>query len=154
MAPLEGRLLLIWQPRPARAEGFGSLAPLTHFSGSRQGCPTNTERGRPCLTACAPVTRSCIRLGSGVHSARASGQRRYPSKSTRAAGRYDYQWVKARAEAIRLQPRCSFCSSSDLTGDHIQSLAEGGMNLLEKIRVLCRSCNTRRENTRRKGRHC
>ncbi|MBT2405321.1 HNH endonuclease [Streptomyces sp. ISL-87] len=93
-------------------------------------------------------------LGERCPLCPASGQRRYPSKNTRAAGRYDYQWVKARAEAIRLQPWCSFCRrTTDLTGDHIQPLAEGGTNTPENIRVLCRSCNTRRENARRKGRH-
>ncbi|MEU9236456.1 HNH endonuclease [Streptomyces subrutilus] len=82
------------------------------------------------------------------------GARKHPSKNTRTAGRYDYQWVKARAEAIRLQPWCSFCGcTTDLTGDHIQPLAEGGMNTPENIRVLCRSCNTRRENARRNRRH-
>lgn len=81
-----------------------------------------------------------------------TGARRHPSKNTRTAGRYDYQWRKARAEAIRLQPYCLFCgTSNDLTGDHILPMKEGGSNSLDNIRVLCRSCNTRRENDYRKG---
>jgi 5-methylcytosine-specific restriction endonuclease McrA len=78
--------------------------------------------------------------------------RRHKSKNTRTRGRYDYQWQKVRAEAIRLQPYCLFCGSTqDLTGDHILPLKEGGMNVLDNVRVLCRSCNTRRENDYRKG---
>ncbi|MCB5179492.1 HNH endonuclease [Streptomyces antimicrobicus] len=81
------------------------------------------------------------------------GKRKHPSKNTRTAGRYDYQWQKVRAEAIRLQPYCSFCgTSNDLTGDHILPLKEGGSNTLDNVRVLCRQCNTRRENDYRKGR--
>jgi 5-methylcytosine-specific restriction endonuclease McrA len=78
--------------------------------------------------------------------------RRHKSKNTRTRGRYDYQWQKVRAEAIRLQPYCLFCGSTqDLTGDHILPLKEGGANVLDNVRVLCRSCNTRRENDYRKG---
>ncbi|MGW6552237.1 HNH endonuclease [Streptomyces sp. NPDC055051] len=78
--------------------------------------------------------------------------RRHKSKNTRQPGRYDYQWQKIRAEAIRLQPYCSFCGKDhDLTGDHILPLKGGGTNTLDNVRVLCRSCNTRRENDYRKG---
>jgi 5-methylcytosine-specific restriction protein A len=80
-----------------------------------------------------------------------SRKRRHPSKGATARG-YDYQWQKIRAEAIRLQPYCSFCGSTkDLTGDHIKPLNEGGTSTRENVRVLCRSCNTRRENDLRKG---
>jgi 5-methylcytosine-specific restriction endonuclease McrA len=78
--------------------------------------------------------------------------RRHKSKNTRRPGQYDYQWQKVRAEAIRLQPYCLFCGTDkDLTGDHIIPLKEGGTNVLDNVRVLCRSCNTRRENDYRKG---
>ncbi|MEU9975102.1 HNH endonuclease signature motif containing protein [Streptomyces sp. NPDC051014] len=81
-----------------------------------------------------------------------SAPRKHKSKNTRRAGHYDYQWQKIRAEAIRLQPYCSFCgTANDLTGDHILPLKEGGTNTLDNVRVLCRSCNTRRENDYRKG---
>lgn len=78
--------------------------------------------------------------------------RKYPSKNTRTRGRYDYQWQKVRAKAIELQPYCSICGTgNDLTGDHIIPLKAGGTNTLDNVRVLCRSCNTRRENDYRKG---
>jgi 5-methylcytosine-specific restriction endonuclease McrA len=78
-------------------------------------------------------------------------RRKHPSKGATRRG-YDYQWQKLRAEAIRLQPYCSFCGTDkDLTGDHILPLKEGGSNTLDNIRVLCRRCNTRRENDYRKG---
>ncbi|WP_374215260.1 HNH endonuclease [Streptomyces sp. NEAU-Y11] len=82
----------------------------------------------------------------------ANAPRKHKSKNTRTRGRYDYQWQKVRAEAIRLQPYCSFCGTgNDLTGDHILPLKEGGTNVIDNVRVLCRSCNTRRENDYRKG---
>jgi 5-methylcytosine-specific restriction endonuclease McrA len=78
--------------------------------------------------------------------------RKHKSKNTRRAGAYDYQWQKVRAEAIRLQPYCLFCGTAqDLTGDHIVPRKEGGTNTLDNVRVLCRSCNTRRENDYRRG---
>ncbi|MFI8237591.1 HNH endonuclease [Streptomyces sp. NPDC085866] len=91
-------------------------------------------------------------LGKGCPLCQGAPRRKHPSKNTRKAGAYDYQWQKVRAEAIALQPWCLFCGkTTDLTGDHIVPLKEGGTNSLDNIRVLCRSCNTRRENDYRKG---
>lgn len=90
----------------------------------------------------------------GVPCALCNGSkpRKHKSKNTRKPGQYDYEWQKVRAEAIRLQPYCSFCGTDeDLTGDHIVPRKHGGKNTLDNIRVLCRSCNTRRENDLRKG---
>jgi 5-methylcytosine-specific restriction endonuclease McrA len=95
-----------------------------------------------------PLGEQCA-LCQGLYAGR---QRKHPSKNTRVKGAYDYQWQKVRAEAIRLQPYCSFCGTgNDLTGDHIVPLKEGGTNDIDNVRVLCRSCNTRRENDYRRG---
>ncbi|WP_369015737.1 HNH endonuclease [Streptomyces hintoniae] len=81
-----------------------------------------------------------------------SRPRKHKSKNTRTPGAYDYQWQKVRAEAIAANPQCLFCGSDrDLTGDHIVPLKEGGTSTRDNVRVLCRSCNTRRENDYRKG---
>ncbi|WP_078912724.1 HNH endonuclease [Streptomyces sp. NRRL S-646] len=87
-------------------------------------------------------------LGNGCPLCAAQGApRKYRSKNTRTAGRYDAQWQRLRAEAIRAQPYCSFCGSAeDLTGDHIIPLSKGGTNEASNVRVLCRSCNSRRGN--------
>ncbi|MFD6970149.1 HNH endonuclease [Streptomyces sp. NPDC059949] len=91
-------------------------------------------------------------LGKGCPLCEGAPPRRHKSKNTRRPGLYDYQWQKVRAEAIKLQPYCSFCGTDrDLTGDHILPLKDGGKNTLDNVRVLCRSCNTRRENDYRKG---
>ncbi|MFJ9423413.1 HNH endonuclease [Streptomyces sp. NPDC101249] len=90
-------------------------------------------------------------LGTSCALCATATPRRHKSKGASARG-YDYQWQKVRAEAIRLQPNCLFCGTDkDLTGDHITPLKEGGTNTLDNVRVLCRSCNTRRENDYRKG---
>jgi 5-methylcytosine-specific restriction endonuclease McrA len=46
-----------------------------------------------------------------------------------------------------MQPYCSWCGKTeDLTGDHITPLSKGGTNEAANVRVLCRSCNSRRGN--------
>ena len=45
--------------------------------------------------------------------------------------------------ARELQPWCSRCfNTKDLTADHIVSIANGGLNTLDNISVLCRKCNS------------
>ena len=45
--------------------------------------------------------------------------------------------------ARSLQPWCTKCGSTkDLTADHILSIAQGGLNTLDNISVLCRKCNS------------
>jgi 5-methylcytosine-specific restriction endonuclease McrA len=57
---------------------------------------------------------------------------------------------RARA-AIALHPWCSECGATDdLTADHLIPLAKGG-NPLGALRVLCRSCNSRRGAKSAKG---
>ncbi|THA41826.1 hypothetical protein E6W17_02760 [Streptomyces sp. A1547] len=108
-------------------------------------CPRHKKLhplGVPC-TICASTANT---------TGNSRGKRKHPSKNTRTPGRYDYQWQKVRAEAVRLQPYCSFCgTSNDLTGDHLLPLKEGGSNTVDNVRVLCRQCNTRRENDYRQG---
>ena len=56
---------------------------------------------------------------------------------------YDYEWQKLSKYARSIQPWCSRCKSiKDLTADHILSLANGGLNTLDNIMVLCRRCNS------------
>ncbi|MEV5080319.1 HNH endonuclease signature motif containing protein [Streptomyces sp. NPDC056159] len=98
-----------------------------------------------------PRHRALYPLGTSCPKCNSARPRRHQSKSATARG-YTYQWEKIRAIAIRQQPYCSFCGTDkDLTGDHIHPLKEGGQNVIENVRVLCRSCNTRRENDLRKG---
>ncbi|WP_336621321.1 HNH endonuclease signature motif containing protein [Streptomyces sp. DH10] len=82
---------------------------------------------------------------------RASAPRKHKSKNTRVKGKYDAQWRKVRAQAIALHPFCLNCGSTeDLTGDHIRPLDQGGTNTLDNVQVLCRSCNSSREQAIRK----
>jgi 5-methylcytosine-specific restriction enzyme A len=54
-------------------------------------------------------------------------------------------WQRVRRIAVARQPYCAECdATSDLTGDHIVPRSEGGTNTLDNVRVLCRSCNSRK----------
>src|SRR5690348_3942229 len=67
-------------------------------------------------------------------------ERRRGSASSRG---YDYQHQQLRLLAIRQQPWCSQCGSTeDLTADHIIPRSKGGRNVLSNYKVLCRSCNS------------
>lgn len=93
-----------------------------------------------------PGCKNLHPLGTGCTHC-AQGARKWASKNTRTKGRYDHAWRKARAQAIAEQPWCSHCGSkTDLTGDHITPLSKGGTNTRDNVRVLCRSCNSRRGN--------
>jgi 5-methylcytosine-specific restriction endonuclease McrA len=49
--------------------------------------------------------------------------------------------------AIRAQPWCSYCgATSDLTADHIVPRSRGGLNVLSNYRVLCRRCNSSKQD--------
>lgn len=46
--------------------------------------------------------------------------------------------------AIQAHPWCAVCeTTTDLTGDHIVPIIDGGLNVPSNIRVLCRPCNSR-----------
>ncbi|MGA4950432.1 HNH endonuclease [Streptomyces lydicamycinicus] len=92
-------------------------------------------------------------IGTACPCRASAPKRKHKSKNTRVKGKYDHQWQKVRAQAIRLHPFCSHCGTThDLTGDHIVPLAQGGTNTLDNVRVLCRSCNSRREQAIRRAR--
>ena len=56
--------------------------------------------------------------------------------------------MRLSAAAIQAQPWCSACgATTDLTADHLDPLSKGGVAVtLADVRVLCRSCNSRRGN--------
>lgn len=88
--------------------------------------------------------------GQGCIKCKTERSKRHISKNANARG-YTYQWQKIRAAAIAAQPWCTFCGTDkDLTGDHIRTIQDGGQNTIDNVRVLCRGCNTRRENALRK----
>jgi 5-methylcytosine-specific restriction endonuclease McrA len=61
----------------------------------------------------------------------------------RRHNQYDYEWQKLSRLARSLQPWCTKCGTNkDLTADHILSIANGGLNTLDNISVLCRRCNS------------
>lgn len=58
---------------------------------------------------------------------------------------YNRHWRKLRDAAIRKQPWCTACGSSDnLQGDHVIPVSRGGLTLPGNVQVLCRSCNARK----------
>ena len=68
------------------------------------------------------------------------------TKSAAARG-YDRAWRKVRDEAIRRQPWCARCGTTDdLTGDHDIPLREAPERRLDptNVVVLCRPCNSRK----------
>jgi 5-methylcytosine-specific restriction protein A len=71
-------------------------------------------------------------------------------------GRYDAQWRRIRAQAIREHPWCSVCKhpgspDNPLTGDHITPHRLGGRNVRSNVQVLCRACNSRKGGSENKG---
>ena len=99
---------------------------------------------RPCLD-CRRATRNGSRCPTCAAAFRA---RRDQQRGTRTQRGYDNRWMRLSAEAIRLQPWCSECRATvDLTADHIDPLSKGGVAVtVADVRVLCRSCNSRRGN--------
>jgi 5-methylcytosine-specific restriction enzyme A len=60
---------------------------------------------------------------------------------------YTNDWQRMVKAAIAAHPFCTDCgSTSDLTGDHIVPLSQGGLNVPGNIAVRCRSCNSARGN--------
>ena len=88
------------------------------------------------------LARRCLRCqrrtrnGSYCERCGTTKNRGYPNQHKQRARR-----------AIANQPWCSQCGSTvDLTADHITPIANGG-HPLGPLRVLCRSCNSRRGAT-------
>ena len=89
---------------------------------------------RPC-SGCGILVRSSRCLACERLQASRNPRRRH--------NRYDYEWQQMSKLARELQPFCSRCfSNKDLTADHIVSIANGGLNTLDNISVLCRKCNS------------
>lgn len=73
---------------------------------------------------------------------RREAERRRGSRQQRG---YTDAWLKLVASAIAAHPYCAECdSTADLTGDHIVPLSAGGKSEASNLRVVCRSCNSRK----------
>ena len=70
-----------------------------------------------------------------------------PRRGTTNQRGYTWAWRRLVAEAMRKQPWCSACGAiHDLTGDHIIPVSHGGTNQPANVRVLCRTCNSSRQD--------
>lgn len=115
---------------------------------------TQRRRSRTLLTllkTCAgcfhtfPVEE--IHKGGGRCSSCARAKWREANRRRGSAYRRGYtkDWKRMVELAVRAQPYCSYCGSTeDLTGDHITPVSVGGLNTPSNIRVLCRACNSSR----------
>lgn len=68
------------------------------------------------------------------------------TKSAAARG-YDHHWRKLRDRALKRQPWCAHCGTTeDLTGDHHVPLREDPTRRLDptNVVILCRTCNSRK----------
>ena len=100
---------------------------------------------RPCMV--------CKKPTAGARCQRHQLPDTRPSASARG---YDSGWRKISQAAIAAHRRqwgnqcpgydCPPHPATDLTGDHIIPLSEGGRNEPGNMQVLCRSCNTSRRN--------
>ena len=89
--------------------------------------------------------RPCSGCGVLVRDSRCSSCSRLQQlrNPRRRHSQYDYEWQKMSKLARTLQPYCTKCGTTkDLTADHILSIAQGGLNTLDNISVLCRKCNS------------
>ncbi|MFK0282572.1 HNH endonuclease [Streptomyces sp. NPDC090499] len=109
---------------------------------------------RPCLK-CGRLTTNPSRCD--VHQAewnKAYEQRRAVTRPSASQRGYDITYRRVRAQVLKgwRSQHGEWCpgwgvpahGSADLTVDHIIPLAKGGTHHRENLRVLCRSCNSRR----------
>lgn len=97
----------------------------------------------PCLLCPFPSVRN------GRCSAHNRERRRIEGRArgTRQQQGYGADYQRARAQAIRAQPFCSVCLTTErLTADHVVPLSKGGTNDPSNLRTLCVWCNSRRGN--------
>jgi 5-methylcytosine-specific restriction endonuclease McrA len=70
-----------------------------------------------------------------------------PSRGTTKQRGYDHRWRLLSEAMVRAQPLCTVCGRrDDLTCDHIIPLARGGRSVASNVRVVCRSCNRRKQD--------
>ena len=67
---------------------------------------------------------------------------------------YDARWRRLRALALAMQPLCAECLRHNLTTaatevHHIDAKRRGGLDVLENLESLCKSCHSRK--TRQEG---
>ncbi|MFE2605759.1 HNH endonuclease [Streptomyces mirabilis] len=109
---------------------------------------------RPCLR-CGRLTTNPSRCD--YHQAEFMAQRQRQRDAVRGSASqrgYDSQYRRVRAQVLKgwRSQHGEWCpgwgvpshASADLTVDHVIPLAAGGTNRRENLRVLCRSCNSRR----------
>jgi len=92
---------------------------------------------------------NCPRLAVGRGRCRAHPLPPHTHDRSATARGYGAQWQRTVARAIRDQPFCSVCftggsPTNPLTGDHIVPLSKGGSGDSANVRILCRSCNSRK----------
>lgn len=118
---------------------------LVHF---RQGCRVATMPTAPRAGCAEPgCPGRAVTMGRCANHASQQRRRSDQQRGTRTQRGYDNDWLRTVRAAIRAQPWCSWCLAvDDLTGDHIVPKSKGGSNDASNVRVLCRSCNSRRGN--------
>ncbi|MEU7303734.1 HNH endonuclease [Streptomyces sp. NPDC007206] len=109
---------------------------------------------RPCLK-CGRLTTNASRCDIHQKEWMAAQQRKRDAERGSASQRgYDVTYRRVRAQVLKgwRSQHGDYCpgwgipahSAQDLTVDHIIPLAAGGTHHRENLRVLCRSCNSRR----------
>ena len=96
------------------------------------------------------MLRPCVDCGALTSKRRCiQHQRDYEQRrgSRRIKGRYDAEWQRIRAQALREHPWCERCRTpgtpgNPLTGDHRIPVLHGGRNEIDNVAVLCRACNS------------
>jgi 5-methylcytosine-specific restriction protein A len=109
---------------------------------------------RPCLV-CKRLTTNASRCDVHQREFLAARQRQRDAIRGSASQRgYDSTYRRVRAQVLKgwRSQNGDWCpgwqreghAATELTVDHITPLAAGGTNRRENLRVLCRSCNSRR----------
>ena len=106
----------------------------------------------------ADVLRPCLDCGKPARGNRCElhrrSQRDAMNRPTAAARGYDSAWRKVVREVVtnHVLTHGWTCPgygraphpATDLSGDHVISLADGGQSTAANVRILCRQCNSRK----------